>query len=254
MMRAMKAAGLPRTDFHIHATYYRARGRRDDMTAAGVVRRCEELGLEAVGVVEHLNRSPKHPLKYLREMAEEVRRVGSALRLFVGAELDVLDEKGAVTGSRAVKDELGLDYFLAAVHGLAGDVSSTEEFVKANHSRLMGVVENCDYVDVIAHPWCAGHGVRGEWSFGRVPKRCLRELAQALAENGKAYEVNSKAERDFADPAYREFVRGLRGAGVKVAVGSDAHSMDRIGASRVIDAFLKDLGFSAEHLFSPGAR
>ena len=247
---------FPRTDFHVHASYYRSEGRREEMTVSGVLRRCEEMSFEAVGVVEHLNRSPKHPLECLRALAAEAREVSSGVALFVGAELDVLDERGAVTGSEETKNELGLDYYLAAVHALATAAPSTEEFVEKNHRRLMGVVENCPAVDVIAHPWCAGRslGAGGGWSFERVPEKYRQELTEALAGSGKAFEVNTKAERDFPDAAYRDFIRGLRDAGVKVAVGSDAHSMERVGASRVIDEFLGELGFSSGQLWTPGGK
>ena len=239
----------------MHATYYRTHGRREEMTVSAIVRRCEELGLDALGAVEHLNESPEHPIECLRALAEEARGVSSGLALFVGAELDVLDERGTVTASEEVKRELGLDYFLAAVHGLVSDVSSVEEFVERNHRVLMGVAVNCRFADVLAHPWCVGHSLEARgidgWSFERLPETRQDELIAALAENKKAFELNARARQDFADPAYREFILKLRDAGVKLAVGSDSHSMEKLDASECIGGFLEEMDFPAGQIWTP---
>ena len=226
------------------------------MTVSGAVRRCEELSLEAVGIVEHLNSDPKHPVECLEALVEEFRGVSSEVSLFVGAELDILDDQGAVSGSQEIKDRLGLDYFLGAVHGLGKDVGSAAEFIERYHALLMGVVEGCPFVDGLAHPWCVGRtlkarGLVDEWGFGLIPERRREELVQALAHRRKAFELNVKAQPDFADPAYREFVRSCREAGVKVMVASDAHSMERIGESRLVDEFLQGLAFPAEQVWTP---
>ena len=252
-------ASFPRTDLHVHATRYRKHGRRDDMTVAGVVRRCEEVSLQVVGIVEHLNSDAKHPVQCLEGLVEEFRGVSSELSLLVGAELDILDGRGVVSGSQEIKDRLGLDYFLGAVHGLVEDASSAGEFFERYHKLVMGAVEGCPFVDAIAHPWCVGRalearGLVDEWSFERIPERYRRELAQALAECGKAVEVNAKAQAAFADPAFREFVRSCRDAGVKAMAGSDAHSMERIGDSRVVDEFLMEMAFPAEQIWTPARR
>ena len=226
------------------------------MTAAGVVRRCEELSLQVVGIVEHLNLDPKHPLRCLESLVEEFRGVSSKLSLFVGAELDVLDDRGTVSGSQEIKDRLGLDYFLGAVHGPGKEAGSAAEFIERYHTLLMGVVEGCPFVDGLAHPWCVGRALKArglvdEWSFERIPEKYREELVQALARHRKAFEVNIKARSDFADPAYRQFIRTVRDAGVKVVVGSDAHGMERIGESRVIDEFLQELAFPVEQVWTP---
>lgn len=249
---------LSHTDFHIHATYFRTETAREDMTVAGVVARCEALGLDAVGIGEHQNYKPKHPLHCIRDLANEYANVSSsAVQLFLGTEVDILDDEGGVSSSPELKAELGLDYHLAAVHSVAGMPSDTlEGFISGMHRRLMGATERCHFVEAIAHPWARRRalpeaGVEAGWPFGLIPKVYLEEWTEALAKAGKAVEINTSSQDDFGDPDYRAFLLGLRQAGVKVSVGSDAHDMERIGTTLATDAFLAEMGFKSGDTWMP---
>jgi len=121
----------------------------------------------------------------------------------------------------------------------------------------MLLVQAFDFVDVLAHPWSTWRylvrqGIADEWRFASIPTRYLRELVQALVDHGKAIELNGKARVFFGEPAYREFMGWIREAGVPVAVGSDAHSMERVGRTLDLDAFLREMGFGPEQVWRPG--
>lgn len=249
----------PKTDFHIHATYHRLGNPQKDMTVANIVRRCEGLSYSSVGMVEHLDRSPKHPLSCLEELVEEFRSVSSSMDCFVGAELDKVDEGISVPGAREIKERLGLDYFLGAVHGVGPQVTSVEAYVEDHHRRLMALVEDCDFVDIVAHPWVTGRalvgrGIVDEWRFEYIPEGVLREFVQALADHGKAVELNRKARLDFDDPAYRRFVDMLREAGVRISIGSDAHRMEAVGTTAPLEGFLQAMQFPSEQIWTPTRR
>ena len=124
---------------------------------------------------------------------------------------------------------------------------------------MMGIVEKYDYVDVVAHPWSEGHsfarrGLIEAWCFDLIPERYLREFITAAKRRGKAIEINRKALADADDPAFRRYLQMLRQAGVPVTVGSDAHSMERIGAVDSLNALLRDAGFGPESLWKPTRR
>ena len=250
---------FPRTDFHIHATHYRTQRQREDMTVAGIVSRCEELDFTAIGVMEHLHHSPTPSVECVGQIVAEARGISTNISLWAGAELDILDGTGAVSGPPDLKQEVGLDYLLAAVHGALREVTSFGELLEANHELLMGVVKHCDPVDVIAHPWAGLRSLalregREEWSFARIPQSYQGELLQALLDHGKALELNSRATRDFDDPAFIDFISEAGGKGVRVAIGSDAHGMDRVGASLELDRFLQDTEFPPDQIWLPQAR
>ena len=86
----------PRTDFHIHATLYRAQSPREEMSVAAIVHRCEELCLSEVGILEHLNPSPRHPLECMEALAEEFRATSSDVPLSLGVEVNIEDAHGPV--------------------------------------------------------------------------------------------------------------------------------------------------------------
>jgi len=245
----------PRTDLHIHATRYRTDGAREDMTVANIVRRCEELSLSVVGVVEHLSPHPKHPMSCLADLVAEFRTVSSPLAIFAGSEIDVLDAEGSLCAPDDVKERLGLDFVLAAVHAMPSTVRTVEDYIAEHHRRTLAVIERVPYVDTMAHPWVYARRMadkHGEaWSFARIPQTQQREIIQAAVEHHVAIEVNSKAQPDFADPAYRDFLIRARDAGVRFTVGSDAHDMDRIGRSFPVDEFLTQLGFTPDHVWTP---
>jgi len=247
----------PRTDFHIHATRYRLGESREEMSVAAIARRCEEHALSAVGIVEHLNRSPKHPLKCMDTLAEEFVTVSSELSLFLGAEVDIEDEQGTVTASSETVERLGLHFVLAAVHGLNARLDSIEAYIEYYHRALMATVERVDFVDVIAHPWTARQplarqGISDECPIGRIPDSYLLEFVEALADRDKAIEINRKAHKDFDDPSYRRFLTVLRDRGVRISLGSDAHRMDAIGTTFAADRFLQEIDFPPEQIWTPG--
>lgn len=258
--------GWPRTDLHLHATHYRLEGAQPEMTVANILRRVKGEGYLTAGIVEHLDTNPKHPLSCLEGLVAEFRALSNAresardgtLAAYVGAELDYQGTAISIPDAPAIKERLGLDYFLAGVHGLGEGVTSTATFIEDHHRRLMGIVQ-APYVDVVVHPWCGGHSYarRGQieaWGFGRVPERYLVELIDAALQTGKAIEINHKVLADAEDPAFQHYLGLLRASGVLVTVGSDAHSMERVGNVEPLNALLRDAGFGPDRLWRPGAR
>ena len=253
----------PRTDLHLHATHYRLQGAQADMTVANIVHQLEAKSYEAIGIVEHLDTNPKHPLSCLEALVDEFRQVSSQdhdhTTLFVGAELDYQGEAITIPNAPAIKRELGLDYFLAAAHGLGDGVTSTAAFIENHHRRLMGIVEQCEYVDIVAHPWCGGHtyAKRGQietWRFGLIPERHLHEFIDAVKQCGMAIEINHKALADADDPAFQAYLGQLRDAGLPITLGSDAHSMTKIQDALKLHALVHHAGLSPVQLWTPAKR
>jgi histidinol phosphatase-like PHP family hydrolase len=249
----------PRTDLHIHATHYRLSGAQHDMTVANIARRLESEDYAFAGIVEHLDTNPKHPLSCLEALVAEFRSLSGPLDLYVGAELDYQGDAISIPEAPALKRSLGLDYTLGAAHGLGEGVTSAAAYIEDHHRRLMGIVECCPYVDIVAHPWCEGvrFASRGQverWRFELIPERYLREFIDAAIYHGKAIEVNRKALAIADDPAFKRYLGMLRETGVPITVGSDAHSMDRIDSINPLNVLLQDAGFTPECLWKPVRR
>jgi len=254
----------PRTDLHLHATYYRLEGARPEMTVANIVGHIRDAGYAAAGIVEHLDTHPKHPLSCLEALVAEFRALleeqagAQGSSLYVGAELDNEGTGISIPDAAEIKERLGLDYCLGGVHGLGENVSSAQSYIEDHHRRLMGIVAS-PVVDVVVHPWCGGHSYarRGQiegWSFEWIPEHFLVELIDGALQSGKAIEINAKVLVDAEDPAFTHYLDLLCRSGVPVTVGSDAHSMERVETIDPLNALLWDAGFGPERLWRPDAR
>ncbi len=242
----------PLADMHVHATRYRLDGAHAEMTVAGIAQRLDALGCTYAGVVEHLDTAPKHPASCLEALVAEFRTVRSNCALYVGAELDYQDGAISIPAAPAIKERLGLDFYLAAAHGVGAGATTAAAFVEDQHRRLMGIVERCPYVDIVAHPWVEGRGHIEPWGWSLVPERYVREFAEAAAACGKAIEVSRKVLRDAGDPAFRAYLVTLRQAGARVTTSSDAHSMNGLGDVAPLTVLLEAAGFSPADLWRPG--
>ena len=249
---------FPWADFHTHATRYRAVAPDMEASVQAMARAGCAAGLDMMGVGEHLNGKSKHPLECLLDLAAEYRSAEFPMPVFLGSEIDVLDDRtGRLYGPRDVRERVGLHYVLAAVHRLH-DNSSLQEYLDEQHGWLMEATTGDNDADVIAHPWhTAKHtvfrGLVSEWRFELIPERFNCEFIAALAAHGKAVEINNRSAESFQEPAYREFVNDLRSNGVRVAVGSDAHGMDGVQRAAEINAFLEDMEFSVHEIWTPPA-
>ncbi len=245
----------PLTDMHIHATRYRLSGEDATMSVANIASTLDALHYRVAGIVEHLDTHPKHPVACLESLVEEFCTVRSDVRLYVGAELDYQGSSISVPDAPEIKERLGLDYYLAAAHGVGDGVSDVRSFIDDHHRRLMGILQ-CDYVDIVAHPWVEGskfasRGQIEKWDFAMIPQHYLREFVSAAAEVGKAIEISQKV-LPYADvPAHRDYLEMVREAGGPIVISSDSHHMKGLGSVASVSALLADAGFGPDRLWTP---
>lgn len=251
-------ARLPATDFHIHATAYRLGNPKPDHTLRAVVDRCAQVGIEVAGVVEHLNASPRHPLSCLEALVRDFEALAPSLCIYVGAEVDILDKRGTVSCSPAIRDRLGLHYVLGAVHLGPDDLPDIATYIEEEYYRMVGVIEHNPLIDVIAHPW--GEGFRWEkagrverWTYALIPEQYREDLIEKAVAASKALELSFAGRNRLDDKAYREFVSLARSSGVRVALGSDAHDLEGIGRTVEGTRRLEELGFGPQHLWAPSS-
>jgi len=193
----------------------------------------------------------------LEALVAEFRTVSSACALYVGAELEFQGGAISVPEAPRLKERLGLDYYLAAAHGVGEGVASTQAFIEDHHRRLMGIVAT-PYVDIVAHPWVEGRkfaerGLIEAWGWDLIPEDYLREFVEGAAATGKAIEVSRKVLPDAQDPAFQAYLRLLRDVGATVTVASDAHALPGPGATAPLTDLLAAAGFAPERLWRPVA-
>lgn len=249
---------LPVTDFHMHATAHRLGNPKPHHTVRAVIERCCELGVETAGIMEHLNASSIHPLTCLEALVAEFRSLTPPFPCYVGTEVDILDDAGSVSCGPSVRDDLGLDYMLAAVHLDPDAIPDVTAYIEEEFRRMLGVIEHNPFVDVIAHPW--GEGIRWQraghiesWSYAMIPDACQEAFIEKAGKHGKAIELSFSGKNTLDDDAYRRFVCLVRDAGVCITVGSDAHDLQGIERAVPAARALGELGFNKQQLWDPPA-
>jgi len=149
--------------------------------------------------------------RLLEQMAEidKVNQRISRIKILKGCEVDIKDN-----GSLAIKDEIlaKLDLVVAAVH--SGFKMNKKDMTK----RLLRAINN-PHVDIIAHPTGRVIHKREGYSldFGQIFK--------AAKETKTALEINAYFNRlDLKDTDVRQATE----AGVKLVIGTDAHSANHL--------------------------
>lgn len=244
---------IPRTDTHIHVTYYRLKP-NPDLTLEAVVQHCVEAGLERVGLMQHLN-EPKHPYTSLVALVHDFRASQPPMLAAVGAELNIIDAPGGVNCTLAQHEVAGFDYVLAGIHGVLPEAPSLADDIEYVRRCTLAAMENA-WLDVVAHPWrmvrrSAEQREGVSWEFSLIPEGVLREFAAAMQRHQVACELHFSDLEDFGDPAFERFIDMLLSSNIKLAVASDAHLLEHIGRDLEIWRYLGSRGVGAEQIWFP---
>jgi DNA polymerase (family 10) len=199
-----------RGDLHVHTNYSHA---LDPLEA--VVQKAIEMKLEYLAITDHSQSlAIAQGLKEdkLLEQIKEVRRLDdeySEIRLLTGTECDIKSD-----GSMDYKDEVlaQLDWVVASIHiGMQRD----EETIT---NRIIEAIHN-PYTRVIGHP-------TGRLIQKRNPYEVnLDRIFEAATEQNVFMEINCSPSRlDLRDVDARR----AKEAGVKLSLGSDAHSVTQM--------------------------
>ena len=216
-----------RTDFHVH-TNHSACGRAE-ATPQAVVHAAQEVGLQAVGITDHV----VAPVNFDRPrlVREELPDQVGALRVYVGCEAD-MRAPTEPSISREFAEGLDLVVFSAShLHNIGPHVLhglQLPEMVSFIFDLMKGAIAT-GYADIIAHPF---HVPVCRFSFAdlvaAVDEQELMQVAESAAGAGVAMECNPRFVRAAPDAA-RWLFRRLLGAGCKLSIGSDAHHPAGVG-------------------------
>jgi DNA polymerase (family 10) len=201
-------------DLHVHTDWSDGRDSIEAMAQAA-----KALGYQYLAITDHsAGRGIAHGLsdERLKQQIEQIKRLNKQLkgiRLLTGMEVDIRAD-----GSIDLPEELlaDLDIVIAAIHSAM--TQSQEQITR----RILGAMEN-PHIDVIAHPTCR---LLGEREPAAVD---MEAVFRAAAKYDKALEINAMPNRlDLKDiHVYR-----ARELGVKLIMGTDAHSTAQLGFMR----------------------
>jgi DNA polymerase (family 10) len=196
-----------RGDLQMHSTWSDGANSLKEMAEA-----CRDRGYEYLSITDHSQAvtvagglKPDQVREQWEEV-EEVRRIVEGIHLFRSLEVDILKD-----GSLDMPDDVlrDLDLVLVSVHSFMN--MSVVEMT----DRVVRALEHPE-VDILAHP--TGRILNRRQPFGLDVETVL----QAAASFGVAVELNAHPSRlDLHD----QHVRRAKELGVKVAVNTDAHSV-----------------------------
>lgn len=200
-----------RGDFHVHT-----RASDGSATIAEMAEAAREMGYAFLCITDHSQSSAiangQSPGQLARQI-DEVRKIDAALKsitVFAGAEVDILAD-----GSLDFEDELlaELDFVVASIHS---GLQSPREKVT---TRTLKAMDN-PYVTCIGHPTGRLLGQREAMDLD------MAAVIEHAAQTKTAMEINANPYRlDLKDTHCRMAIE----AGVKLAVGTDAHSTAGLG-------------------------
>jgi DNA polymerase (family 10) len=201
-------------DLHTHTEWSDGHDSIEELARAA-----QDMGRQYMAITEHsAGRGIAHGLdvERLGEQVAEIKALNerlSGICVLTGTEVDIRAD-----GSLDLPHEIlaELDIVTAAVHSA---MNQTEEKMTR---RVIRAIENPD-VDMIAHPTCRLIGEREPVIID------LEAVFRAAARYNKILEINAMPDRlDLKDThAFR-----ARELGVKLAIGTDAHSIAHLGLMR----------------------
>lgn len=197
-------------DLHMHTTWSDGAYSIEEMLAA-----CYKQGYEYIAITDHsqyLKVANGLTKERLLEQGEEIRRLNKkypAITILRGVEMDILPD-----GTLDYEDDVleQLDFVIASIHS---GFSQSPEIIM---NRLQRACEN-KYVSMIAHPTGRLLGKRDGYA---VDMDMLIHLAK---ETGTILELNASPHR--LDLCVND-LRKAEDAGVKLAINTDAHSLDML--------------------------
>jgi histidinol phosphatase-like PHP family hydrolase len=182
-----------------------------------VIKKAEEIGLRTLAFTEHVRRNSNWVPNYLKEIEffstldKRSPQARAFPKIISGFEAKILKD-----GSIDCREEYSENHFLiSSFHTIFGN---KETWINA----LRGAIEN-PHVDVIGH-------LAPEPSFNLNAFE-VHQIAKDIARNGKIVELNAKYHRPPL-----EWIYIFKKNGVRFHLGSDAHSLDKIGQfSEILD-------------------
>ena len=170
----------------------------------------KEKGLEALAITEHAPEMPGTCHEFYFQNLKVVPRKRDSIRVYMGVELNILDEEGTVDlGDGLLKR---MDIVIASLHGPCYRGERTQEAVMNAYFKAM---EN-PYIDIIGHP-----------DDGRFPVD-YEALVLKAKETGTLLELNNSSLRPGGfrlntKENDRKMLELCKKHNVMITLGSDAH-------------------------------
>ncbi|MCP3965257.1 MAG: PHP domain-containing protein [Lentisphaerae bacterium] len=254
-------------DMHIH-TFASTCCLDERQTIDNIVLQAQELGLERIGLADHVWDNPNLvPNDFYKEQGKNrcINLKRSATR-FKNSDIDVLvgcEVETVAPKKFSITEELAneLDFVLLAtdhfhLHDLVAQPKKykPKHFAKHMIEMYLGGIR-CPFGDIMAHPFLAmGYYEIYEEIIESISDRTFIEVFQETAESGKAVEItthylgNPTRRRLFSRDIPIRILSLALEAGCKFVFSSDAHQLESIGRVLELKTLAVDAGIREENI------
>lgn len=233
-------------DYHTHTIYSHGKG-----TVLENAERAKEIGLQEIAITDHGFEQMAFGLKHKKmpRLVSDCRKAAeiTGVNVYVGIESNLCDEDGRTDLKE--EDYKDFDIYLMGIH----------RFVKFSHIKDFWnmLVRNSVYTtlrlqapkSLIRYNTKAYINSIKKYPIDAITHLnflsfCdVAEVAKAARDYGTYIELNSKKVHLTDDELDR-----VNQTGVRFIVNSDAHSLDRIGDTFLVDKLLQRVNISAERI------
>ncbi len=233
-------------DYHTHTPYSHGKGTVEENAA-----RAKELGLKQIGITDHGFAHLAFGLKRKKVSALiadcRAASVKLGIDVLVGMEANILGEDGSTDMTEADYDNF--DLFVCGKHVLVAYASLRDwrryfggnfvadkfrrtpprALVERNTRAYIAMIKN-NPVDIVSH-------------LGYLCPADAAEVAKCAADYGTYIELNSKKTHLSDEELY-----AVGQSGARFVVDSDAHSVDRVGDTALVDEQLARVDFPLDKI------
>ncbi len=239
-MTAMKL-NLPkkdfRSDFHIHT--YRCGHASQSMSVFNIIKESEKKGLESIAILDHV--SCKKDERRIFEIKEEVQSIKTDLKVYVSAECDAKDSIGFSPKIACSKELRKItDFIFCSIHSIPSvgknwypiiPISNKEEIKESWKIWIKNLFQKVDF-DILAHPFMV-LGIYKVVNNLENDLELIDLLINLAKKNKKKLEFNDsiplKSKNEVFNNTYEIFIDKCLKNDIRYILGSDSHSLERIG-------------------------
>ncbi len=248
----------PKYDFHIHTKYLGCANAT--MEVPDIAKECARLGVQYMGISDHLNSLDK--LELHLPIRRDIENLQTTVQVYFGVELNFTGCDQSFAFSREIKEKYDFQFAIGGIHSTYLEQYDPAKMVDIQHRHHLVTCRD-PLVDVLVHPYWFPRSEfnRPGWSWfdtmKLVPKQYVRELGQTARQTGTAIEINGSAilkntdyGREFQEE-YFDFLSALAEEGATFSVGSDAHDLGHLAAIQDCWRMVERLHLTPDRIWKP---
>lgn len=236
-------------DLHVH-TFHSPCG-EDEMTPEAIIQAAEKMGIEHIAITDHVH--PMSDPAAIVRLREEFNRIETLIRVYIGCEADILSVKESVIGPELIA---GTDFIMAAANHfhapwVSKPLSNSKRDVARHFLDMFTYAAGHEHVDVIAHPLYVMPETYDPLAPAELTEAELLPAIETAARNNVAVEISRRALMPAQMPFLLSFYRLCKEAGLKFAIGNDAHQLKDVGMTHLVEPIVRELGLTDEDIWLP---